>query len=135
MVLPFAFIACTDSDDENTIVGTWKNTGALPKEVNVTGNEELKMRIGDHLIKMSGDGSTITFYENGQVAFSNGETATYSINGKTLTFSYAGGHTVSSEYSIDGRMLTIHEDVTGEYTNAYPNDVINKVVVAKLYGK
>lgn len=137
LVLPLVFTACTDDDnsESETIIGTWKSTGALPKEVDISGNAGLKMRIGNDLIETSGDGSSITFYESGQVTFSNGETGTYNINGKILTISYAGGDSVSSEFDIDGHVLTIYDDMTEEYTTTYPNETINKIIVARLYGK
>lgn len=136
LVIPLAFTACTDDDNESeTLIGTWKSTGALPKIVDISGNAGLKMRIGNDLIETSGDGTSITFYENGQVIFNSGETATYSISGKILTIIYAGGYPISSEFGIDGHVLTIYEDMTEEYKTAYPNEAINKIIVAKLFGK
>lgn len=135
LILPLAFTACSDDYESKTIIGTWESTGALPKVVDISGNAELKMRIGDDVIETSGNGSSITFYESGQVTLNNGETGTYSINGKILTITYAGGYLVPSEFDIDGHMLTIYNDMTEEYANTYPNATINKIIVARLYSK
>jgi heat shock protein HslJ len=140
LALPLVFTACENNDNsnngDNDIVGTWKNTGSLPQEVSVTGNESLKVKIGNDLIATSGDGHSITFYANGKVFFDGiDENATYTINGNKMIISYSGVYSYSSNFKIDGQMLTIYKDVTEDYINKYPNDSIDKVIVTKMYGK
>ena len=137
VALPMIFTACEKNDGGNdtinTIVGTWGNTGSLPKEVSVTGNDNLKMKIVDELTATYGNGHTFTFHENGNVTLDGENYATYTLNGKTILFS--GTHSYSSEFSVVSDILTIYDDVTKDYADAYPNDVINKVIVARMYAK
>ena len=137
LVFPVIFASCVNNDDNidsvNAIVGTWENTGSLPKEVSVTGNDNLKTKIVEDLTATYGNGHIFTFHENGNVTLDGNNYATYTLSGKSILFS--GAHSYSSEFSVVSDILTIYDDVTKEYKDAYPNDVINKVIVARMYAK
>lgn len=131
-----AFTACSDDDDDNgTIVGKWKYTGSIAKEVK-TDNILVTAAITEELTETGSD-SVVEFKSDGKVYYDDNTSASYEYSNGKLTVSY-GSYSYVSSVTVVGDLMTATIDLTDEYdAEDFVDDfgpvTITKVIMVETY--
>ena len=95
IVLCAGFTSCSDDDDDNPIVGTWRS------EVDNYGYSD------SYTFNADGSGIWQEFKDGKQI---DSESFKYSLDGDKITFTWSDGETYTSTFSISGNRLTIKDN-------------------------
>ena len=98
IIMSVNFTACSDDDDDNPIVGTWR--GEVVDDGKGGYSESFTF---------NADGSGIwqEFKDGKQI---DSESFKYSLDGDKITFTWSDGETYTSTFSISGNRLTIKDN-------------------------
>ena len=100
IIMSVNFVACSDDDDDNPIVGTWRSEVSNNSYDSFTFNTD-------------GSGIWQEYRNNNQI---DSDTFKYSIDGDKITFTWADGEIYTSTFSISDSRLTIKD---GEDSETY----------------
>ena len=95
IIMSVNFAACSDDDDDNPIVGTWRS------EVDNYGYSD------SYTFNADGSGIWQEFKDGKQI---DSESFKYSLDGDKITFTWSDGETYTSTFSISGNRLTIKDN-------------------------
>ncbi|MBC5606890.1 DUF5640 domain-containing protein [Bacteroides difficilis] len=98
IIMSVNFVACSDDDDDNPIVGTWRSEVSNNSYDSFTFNTD-------------GSGIWQAYRDNRQT---DSDTFKYSIDGDKITFTWADGEIYTSTFSISGNRLTIKDNEDSE---------------------
>lgn len=101
IIMSVNFAACSDDDDDNPIIGTWRS------EVDSYGYSD------SFTFNTDGSGIWQEYRNNNQT---DSDTFKYSIDGDKVTFAWTDGETYTSTFSISDNRLTIKD---GEDSETY----------------
>ena len=97
IIMSVNFVACSDDDDDNPIVGTWRGEVV----------DDGKGYSDSYTFNADGSGIWQEFKDGKQI---DSESFKYSLDGDKITFTWSDGETYTSTFSISGNRLTIKDN-------------------------
>ena len=97
IIMSVNFVACSDDDDDNPIVGVWQNDDE---------DEHLRLKFN-----ADGSGEEYLFWDNDSESYRHQFTYTYDSATSTLVITYEDGDTTKETVTFNGNTMTLaHND-------------------------
>ena len=97
IIMSVNFVACSDDDDDNPIVGVWQND-----------DEDEHLRL---TFNADGSGEEYLFWDNDSESYRHQFTYTYDSATSTLVITYEDGDTTKETVTFNGNTMTLaHND-------------------------
>lgn len=97
IIMSMNFVACSDDDDDNPIVGVWQND-----------DEDEHLRL---TFNADGSGEEYLFWDNDSESYRHQFTYTYDSATSTLVITYEDGDTTKETVTFNGNTMTLaHND-------------------------
>ena len=107
IIMSVNFVACSDDDDDNPIVGVWQND-----------DEDEHLRL---TFNADGSGEEYLFWDNDSESYRHQFTYTYDSATSTLVITYEDGDTTKATVSFNGNTMTLahYDDKEGAIAIIY----------------